>query len=70
MKKILEPAKDAIAEHYCDGCHSLVAITGLPEDEIPVIDKEFSVALKISLGYNRSTPGLFADLQCCETGAI
>ena len=70
MKKLIDPGKPAITEYYCDGCHSLVLIEGLPEDEVPETFKEFSVVLHGDFGYNKISPGLFFDLQLCSECGI
>jgi hypothetical protein len=70
MKKLIDPGKAAITEYYCDGCHSLVLIEGLPEDEVPETHKEFSVALDFNFGYNTKYNGLFGDLHFCNECGI
>ena len=66
MKKIIETHKDEIAEYYCDGCHKLVLISGLPQDQVPETYKKFGVALQFDLGYNGNTAALFGNLDFCE----
>lgn len=66
MKKIIEKSKEEIAEHYCDICKNLVLITGLPEYQIPQINREFSVALQGSFGVQSNMSGLFFNLDICN----
>jgi len=66
MKKLIDPGKPAIIEHYCDTCKELIVIEGLPEDQIPIIKKQFAVALHGNFGYNSCNTGLFFDLDLCD----
>jgi hypothetical protein len=66
MKKIIEPMKNEIAEHYCDLCKQLVLIDGLPQDQVPETNKRFSLAIQGDFGIISNTPGLFFNLDLCN----
>jgi hypothetical protein len=69
MIKNIELPKDPINEVYCDVCKELVEITGIPDDEKPVLQKEMSALLSIACGKNSKYEGLFTNIHFCNTCA-
>lgn len=70
MQKIIEKYKEAIIEHYCDGCQKLIMISGIPHDAQPDTGKEISVALHGSFcyNYNDMTGLVFDHIYCNDCG--
>ena len=67
MIKNIIPAKEAINNLFCDVCQELSGITGIPEDEHPVLQKQITVAISFNCGHTSKYEGLFADIHLCNT---
>lgn len=70
MQKIIENPKEAIIEHYCDGCKKLIIISGISEDAQPETGLQISLVLRADFGYNSSMVGLVFDHIYCDECAM
>ena len=67
MKKIIDPGKSPIIEHYCDGCGGLMGIKGLNWESLPETSYlEHSMDINGSFGYNSKADGLVFNYHCCN----